>query len=161
LNAEQTLQMMHATAVAIDGHGVLLIGTSGCGKSDLALRLIDRGATLVSDDIVMIDATKAPPTLHSAPNINGKIEVRGVGIVSAPYIESIASWLVVNLDTKPERLPSEFTYSLFGQDILGINLVAFEASAPIKVEYALRSAVDAAILPVATQITNNTESDRA
>ena len=35
--------MIHATAVAVDGLGILLTGPSGSGKSDLALRIIDRG----------------------------------------------------------------------------------------------------------------------
>jgi serine kinase of HPr protein (carbohydrate metabolism regulator) len=43
-------EMLHATSVAIDGHVVLIQGVSGIGKSDLALRLIDRGAVLISDD---------------------------------------------------------------------------------------------------------------
>ena len=39
---------LHATAVVIDGHAILLTGPSGSGKSDLALRLIDRGAGLIA-----------------------------------------------------------------------------------------------------------------
>ena len=41
---------IHASCVAVRGEGVLILGASGQGKSDLALRLIDRGATLVADD---------------------------------------------------------------------------------------------------------------
>ncbi|MEC8006219.1 MAG: serine/threonine protein kinase, partial [Pseudomonadota bacterium] len=44
------MERVHGTCVAIDGAGVLLRGPSGSGKSDLALRLIDGGATLVGDD---------------------------------------------------------------------------------------------------------------
>jgi serine kinase of HPr protein (carbohydrate metabolism regulator) len=44
--------MVHGTAISIGGHGVLIMGESGSGKSDLALRLIDRGAILISDDVV-------------------------------------------------------------------------------------------------------------
>ena len=44
-------EKVHATAVAIAGSGVLIRGASGSGKSDLALRLIDRGAILISDDL--------------------------------------------------------------------------------------------------------------
>ena len=51
-----TTALLHATTVAIDGAAVLLLGPSGSGKSDLALRLIDRGATLVSDDYTVLTA---------------------------------------------------------------------------------------------------------
>ena len=44
---------IHATSVVIEDSGVLIVGNSGLGKSDLALRLIDSGATLISDDITI------------------------------------------------------------------------------------------------------------
>ena len=162
MSAPQNLEMVHATAVAIGQSGVLIIGKSGSGKSDLALRLIDRGATLISDDIVQVDGTAVPPTLHPAANIAGKIEIRGVGITSVPHVEDIPLRLVVNLDCPVERLPrGRQTHSTAGFDIPTINLVAFEASAPIKIEYALRSLVDAAMFPVATQSPAAQESETA
>jgi serine kinase of HPr protein (carbohydrate metabolism regulator) len=45
---------LHATAVALGEAGVLLLGPPGSGKSDLALRLIDRGAILIADDLSLI-----------------------------------------------------------------------------------------------------------
>ena len=60
--------LVHATAVAIGGRAVLLRGPSGSGKSDLALRLIDAGAELVSDDQSLLErrgdtvVVRAPPT---------------------------------------------------------------------------------------------------
>ena len=45
---------IHASCVAMGGHGVLLLGASGAGKSDLALRLIDEGAQLVADDRTLL-----------------------------------------------------------------------------------------------------------
>ena len=50
--------MVHGSAIAIHGKGVLLLGPSGSGKSDLALRLIDRGAKLICDDVVHIENNK-------------------------------------------------------------------------------------------------------
>ena len=44
---------VHSTSVVIEDSGVLIIGKSGSGKSDLALRLIDSGAMLISDDITI------------------------------------------------------------------------------------------------------------
>ncbi|MDX5349528.1 MAG: serine kinase, partial [Paracoccaceae bacterium] len=43
-------QIVHATSVAVDGRGLLILGPSGAGKSSLALRLIALGARLVADD---------------------------------------------------------------------------------------------------------------
>ena len=47
-------ETLHMSCVAIDGRAVLIAGRSGRGKSDLALRLLDRGAGLVSDDYVFV-----------------------------------------------------------------------------------------------------------
>ena len=69
--------LLHATAVSINGYGVLLLGPSAAGKSDLALRLIDRGAMLISDDAVPVVIGASGPELHSARNIEGRLEVRG------------------------------------------------------------------------------------
>ena len=45
------LKKLHASSISLEDNGVLIIGPSGSGKSDLALRMIDSGATLISDDI--------------------------------------------------------------------------------------------------------------
>ena len=79
-------QMLHGTAISIGGHGVLIMGESGSGKSDLALRLIDRGAILISDDVVFLETRDNAPILTVAPNIVGKIEVRGVGIFDVSHL---------------------------------------------------------------------------
>jgi len=51
---------LHASCVSIDGKGILLLGPSGSGKSDLSLRLIDGGATLVADDRVDVSIFPSP-----------------------------------------------------------------------------------------------------
>lgn len=48
-------ETLHATSVSIGGRAILIEGVSGAGKSDLALRLIDRGAVLVSDDYSIVE----------------------------------------------------------------------------------------------------------
>ena len=53
-------ETVHASCVAIDGRAVLIGGRSGTGKSDLALRLIDRGAALVSDDYTFVRRVERP-----------------------------------------------------------------------------------------------------
>ena len=132
---------LHATSVAIDRHAVLLIGPSGAGKSDLALRLIDRGATLISDD--QTELTRIDGRLHAAApaTIAGKIEVRALGIVTVATVANIPVALVVTLGGAVERMPPDgLTRSIAGIPLPAVALDAFEASAAIKVELALRRA---------------------
>jgi len=132
-------QLIHATAVAIGGRGVLLTGTSGAGKSDLALRLIDRGAVLISDDQVVIE-TDAGRLLASPPEtIEGRMEVRGVGIVAMDHRRSVPVALIVDLAAEPARMPEPRTRLILGCELPLVSLAPFEASAPIKVELALRT----------------------
>ena len=135
-------ELLHATAIAINGEGILLSGPSGSGKSDLALRLIDRGAVLIGDDGVLVEPGQPHPILRTAPNIAGMIEMRGVGIVKMPFSDGVPLRLVVLLADEPERLPPEgFSTRIAAHDIACLKLQPFEASAPLKVEYALRIAL--------------------
>ena len=151
--------MLHATAVAIDGNGVLLIGPSGSGKSDLALRLIDRGAVLISDDAVELSVAGKRPMLATAPNIAGKLEIRGVGICTVDTASGAPLRMVAELATTVDRMPdANITTSMAGFDIPLLKLVPFEVSAAIKLEYALRSIVDAGRWPVARIVPDKAES---
>ncbi|MEQ1549966.1 aldolase [Sphingorhabdus sp.] len=141
--------LVHATAVAIDGQGILLVGASGSGKSDLALRLIDRGAVLVCDDYCDILDGSDGPEIHATPSISGKIEVRGVGICSIDYIPSTPLSMVLQLDRAPDRLPaSDGRIELAGWSVPYARLAPFEMSAPLKAEMLFRRMVDAGQHPV-------------
>lgn len=134
-------ETLHATSVAIDGRAVLLCGHSGSGKSDLALRLIDRGAALCSDDYTMLDRVDGKLLASSPATITGKIEVRGIGVVDMPHMEDIEVALLVDLTNDVERMPVDPSFrSIAGVNIPVIRLAPFEASAPIKVELALKMA---------------------
>ena len=74
-------ETIHASTVAIGSRAVLITGPSGCGKSDLALRLLDRGFELVSDDQTIVKRDGDRLVATAPPNIAGKLEVRGIGIV--------------------------------------------------------------------------------
>ena len=74
-------ETVHASTVAVDGRAVLITGPSGSGKSDLALRLLDRGFILVSDDQTIVKKDGDRLLASAPPNIAGKLEVRGIGIV--------------------------------------------------------------------------------
>jgi serine kinase of HPr protein (carbohydrate metabolism regulator) len=130
-------EMLHATCVSIAGRGVLIQGESGSGKSDLALRLIDRGALLVSDDYTLTHRTCGALVAQAPATIAGKIEVRGVGIIEVPHIDQVPVSLLVTIGDSVERLPEPQVRQIAGVDIPLVALSALEASAPIKVEMAL------------------------
>jgi serine kinase of HPr protein (carbohydrate metabolism regulator) len=129
---------LHATAVALDGRAVLISGPSGSGKSDLALRMLDRGFVLVSDDrtIVRKEGTRL---VASAPEtIKGKLEVRGVGIVEMEHKNNLPVALVVELTRDIQRMPDENRERMIlGIAIPLVNIDAMTASAPSKVAVAL------------------------
>ena len=139
MNAAEPSEIVHASCVAIGGRGVLIAGRSGSGKSDLSLRLIDRGAILVSDDYTLA-ANDRGRLIASAPDtIAGKIEVRGIGLIELEAASGVPICLLVDLDGAPERLPEgEERTEIAGVEIPTIGLAALEASAPIKLELALR-----------------------
>lgn len=130
---------LHASCVAIHGRAVLLTGASGSGKSDLALRLIDRGATLVGDDGIIVEARGGRLLARAGPNIAGQIEVRGLGILTTPAIAEAPLALAIALDQPVPRMPEE-TLPVRVIEGLTLPLLAldpFEGSAPVKVEKAL------------------------
>jgi serine kinase of HPr protein (carbohydrate metabolism regulator) len=129
---------VHASCVSIHGRGVLISGPSGSGKSDLALRLIDRGARLVSDDYTAIRRVGDRLLANAPESIAGRIEIRGVGIITFPADAEIPVCLVALLDSTPERLPDgPGRHMLLDVGIPAFALAALEASAPIKLEQAL------------------------
>jgi serine kinase of HPr protein (carbohydrate metabolism regulator) len=129
----------HASSIVIDGKAILISGPSGSGKSDLALRLIDRGAQLVSDDYTLIQRRVNGLWATAAPNIEGKIEVRGLGILDMPFTNEAEIKLIVVLSTMTERYPlTDAQETVLGIAVPVITLSPFEASAVIKAELALK-----------------------
>jgi len=137
---------LHATCVAIEGRGVLLIGTSGSGKSDLALRLIDRGATLVSDDQTELAAQSGALLAAPPETIAGLIEVRGIGIVALPFLARAPVALAVRVGEPVVRMPETgLTEAFIGIAIPLLRVDPHQASAAIKVELALKRAASEAL----------------
>jgi len=140
---KETHEMLYATALAIDDHGILLTGKSGIGKSDLAWGLIDRGAILISDDIVHLEQQKDKLVLHTPPAIAGKIEIRSLGILDIPYTTAIDLVLKIQLTDLTERYPLDRQVeTLLETCISTVAIAPQEASAPIKVELALKHALE-------------------
>ncbi|WP_294235472.1 HPr kinase/phosphorylase [uncultured Sphingomonas sp.] len=127
-------ELVHATCVLIDGMGVMLRGASGAGKSDLALRLIDRGATLIADDYVRAGVEDGHLHVSVPDRIAGLMEVRGVGILPMPYRPSARIALVIELVAAEDRLPEPDETVIAGVPLPIYRLTPLSASAPIKVE---------------------------
>jgi serine kinase of HPr protein (carbohydrate metabolism regulator) len=133
---------IHASCVALGGKGVLLLGASGAGKSDLALRLIDGGARLVADDRCEIFVRAGKLCARAPDSIAGLIEMRGQGVIALPHAKSVIVAMAVRLGASPARLPEPAFYS----PPPGIKLVrpvplimvkAAAASAPARIRAAL------------------------
>jgi serine kinase of HPr protein (carbohydrate metabolism regulator) len=131
-------ETLHASCIAIDGRAVLIRGPSGSGKSDLALRLIDRGAALVSDDYTIVRRNGDRLAASAPPNITGLIEIRGVGLVPMPFEIDVPIALVISIAEEIDRMPEDLeTEVIAGVCVPHCVIVALEASAPIKVEILL------------------------
>lgn len=131
-------ETLHASCVAIEGRAVLITGISGSGKSDLSLRLLDRGFTLVSDDQTIVRKLGDRLIATAPPTIAGKLEIRGIGIVDMPTVQEVRVALLVELTSDVQRLPDDSRE----RPVLGIKLPlvsvdAMSASAASKVALAL------------------------
>jgi len=131
-------ETIHASTVASEGRAVLITGLSGAGKSDLALRLLDRGFTLVSDDQTIVKRQGDRLIATAPPTIAGKLEIRGVGIVEMEHERDVPVALVVELTSEVQRLPDDSRERpILGVSIPLVSIDAMTASAASKVALAL------------------------
>lgn len=109
---------VHGVLVDIYGEGILIMGESGIGKSEVALELIHRGHRLVSDDVVEIKRINESTLLGSAPDITRHfIELRGIGIIDAKSlfgVESVKDDQNIDLVIKLEEFNKEQDYDRLG-----------------------------------------------
>ena len=133
-----SIKRLQATSVAIEDNGVAIFGDSGSGKSDLALRLIDSGATLISDDITVFSKLEKNINLFGIENTKGLLEVREVGIITVPYVEGIKLKLVVRLTDKViERIPKKNQINLLGLKFPKLEINGKNSSSVAKVKVKL------------------------
>ena len=129
------MKNIHATCINLNSKGVLILGDSGSGKSDLALRLITMfSAKLVGDDRINIKKNNRKIIASSPDVLKGLLEVRGVGVIKINYKEETSVDLVIKLTSeKIERMPESLKYELDGVSLPLFYLNPLEVSAPSKV----------------------------
>tara|TARA_B100000989_G_scaffold236078_1_gene182921 strand:- start:751 stop:1173 length:423 start_codon:yes stop_codon:yes gene_type:complete len=133
-----TSKRVHGTSVALEDHGVLIVGHSGSGKSDLALRLIDSGGTLISDDQTVCLKKQNEIFLYSIKEIYGLLEVKGMGIIKVPYVENVKMKIIVSLiKKKPERINPKNKKKILGLNFPYLELDPNEISAVAKIKLKL------------------------
>ena len=138
LRSRLSAETVHASTVALDGRAVLITGPSGSGKSDLALRLLDRGFVLVSDDRTIVKRQDERLLASAPPNIAGKLEIRGIGIVDVETASDLPVALIIELTSDIQRLPDDSRERpILGVSLPLISIDAMTASAPSKVALAL------------------------
>ncbi len=103
---QQNTACIHAACVSVEGHGLLIVGRSGAGKSSLALQMMALGARLVADDRVNLHARDGHVIADAVPELRGVIEARGIGLLRADSKGPVPVSLVADLDqSEPARLP--------------------------------------------------------
>lgn len=111
-------EILHATVVSVAGKGLLILGASGSGKSGLALRMMASGADLVADDRVLLRRVGNALLARPPEALAGRIEARGIGILSVPHLPVAPLALAVDLDASPEaRMPQPRTFARAGAEI--------------------------------------------
>lgn len=144
-------EIVHGTAVALGETAALIRGASGAGKSDLALRCIAAPplahcplrAELVADDQVCLTLRDDTIEVSAPATIAGKMEVRGLGILTLPYRPTARLVLVVDLVPPAEvpRFPLDPASAHYlGRELPLVRLSAFESSSSIKLMLALAGA---------------------
>lgn len=137
--ARESYTYLHASCVAFSGAGVVLLGPSGIGKSDLALRLIDAGGRLVADDCLVVERRGDQLIGRPSEAGAGLIEVRGLGVLRIEYCQVAPLGLVVMLDEIGPwpRLPERLTHELLGVALPCVRLDPRAASTAAKIKLAL------------------------
>ena len=96
----------HASAVAVDGRALLLLGPSGSGKSALALDLMALGAGLIADDRVALTRREGAVIASAPPGLPPMIEARGIGLLNTALAPPAPLALALDLsEEESERLP--------------------------------------------------------
>lgn len=128
-----------STCVAIAGRAILIEGAPGVGKSDLALRLIDRGAMLIGDDSILLERAEDRLVARPHPATRGLLEVRNLGLLHFECLDAAPVALLITLDTAaPRYIETPATFTLYGLNLPHVRLWPASGAVAIKAELALR-----------------------
>tara|TARA_B100000676_G_scaffold97265_1_gene97269 strand:- start:1403 stop:1879 length:477 start_codon:yes stop_codon:yes gene_type:complete len=125
---------IHGVLISISGFGVLIKGKSGIGKSECAVELLNKGAQLVADDLVLLKKIENKLLGYAPENIKNLIEIRGIGILNVKNIFGYLSALdeseiklIVNLvDFNKENKYDRLGYDTKEEEISGIKIPSIE-----------------------------------
>ena len=142
------VERLHATAIAVGRRAIVIRGSSGAGKSDLALRCLAMPASqfvasparLVADDQVLVTRDGLALRAAAPPALLGRLEVRGLGILEFNPEQDASVVLVADIvdRTQIERYPDPWpTAELLGLSVPLLRISAFDSSAPLKLLAAL------------------------
>ena len=154
------VERVHATAIAVGDRAALIRGSSGSGTSDLALRCLGLGPSalvrdtvkLVSDDQVVLKHEGSRLRASAPPQLRGKLEIRGLGILEVDAITEANVVLIADLvrDGPIERFPDPWPFAqILGFDVPLVRLLPFESSSPLKLVTAIAMATLPRITPKA------------
>jgi HPr kinase/phosphorylase len=135
------MKTIYGNCIDINGNGIIILGKSGTGKSDITYRLIcNHGAKLVSDDHIIIEKNENELVAKTVENIKGLIEIRNIGIIKTDYLEKTNIKLIIELEEKEnlERMPENEFLEINNIKIKKIKLNAFEQSSELKIITALK-----------------------
>ncbi len=121
----------------------MITGTSGQGKSALALQLLAFGAQLVADDRVLLQLLDGQVVASAPEPIRGLIEARFMGLLHAQIRSPVPVAALVDLDeAEIERLPVRHSTQLLGQEVLRVKRVNGAHFAPALMQYLRCGALD-------------------
>ena len=116
--SKDNTKILHASSIDIDGKGVVILGKSGSGKSNLAIKLISMGAKLISDDQTYFKLKDNKIIISKPKTTPNFIEARGIGLIKTPMVMSAKLFCFVNItNIELERLPYEEKKYCFGKKI--------------------------------------------
>ncbi|ASV87448.1 MULTISPECIES: HPr kinase/phosphorylase [Ochrobactrum] len=136
MTPEEEKSGLHATTVQLQGRGVMLMGKSGAGKTELALTLVERAiarneqASLVADDRTLLHAESGKLIARVPQTLAGGVEIRGAGLFTVAYVEQTPLDLVVRLVDRDgaERYPSGENWHFEGVEVPCLLLPALSSN---------------------------------
>tara|TARA_B100001175_G_scaffold120267_1_gene102342 strand:- start:348 stop:818 length:471 start_codon:yes stop_codon:yes gene_type:complete len=116
----------HGVLVSLLNKGVLIIGRSGVGKSECAIELLNKGAYLVADDVVLIKEVNKKLIGYPPETIKDLIEIRGIGIINVKEIfgeEAMINSSKIDLMIELVDFKDSHNYERLGYDTSFTNIL--------------------------------------